>query len=80
MITVKEFIKSTGLVVKFDNTQGCILEEELPNLFIKFAKLHVQEALKQAYENIEYSYENSSERYVKENSILNAYNIEKNIK
>lgn len=40
--TAEEFIKSTELVVKFDNTQGCILEEELPNLLKKFAKLHVE--------------------------------------
>jgi hypothetical protein len=49
--TAKEFIISTELVVKFDNTQGCILEEELPSLFIEFAKLHVQAALKAADDN-----------------------------
>ena len=49
--TAKEFIISTKLVVKFDNTQGCILEEELPSLFIEFAKLHVQAALKAADDN-----------------------------
>ena len=38
-MTAKEFIESTNLIVKFDNTQGCILEEELPNLLIEFAKL-----------------------------------------
>ena len=38
-MTAVEFIKSTNLIVKFDNTQGCILEEELPNLLIEFAKL-----------------------------------------
>lgn len=50
--TAEEFIKSTELIVKFDNTQGCILEEELPNLMIEFAKLHVQKALKEALESI----------------------------
>lgn len=49
--TAEEFIISTKLVVKFDNTQGCILEEELPSLFIEFAKLHVQAALKAADDN-----------------------------
>jgi hypothetical protein len=50
--TAEEFIKSTELVVKFDNTQSCILEEELPRLFIEFAKLHVEAALKEALESI----------------------------
>jgi hypothetical protein len=50
--TAEEFIKSTELVVKFDNTQGCILEEELPNLFIQFAKLHVEAALEAVNENV----------------------------
>jgi hypothetical protein len=45
--TAKEFLKSTELIIKFDNTQGCILEEELPNLMIEFAKLHVESALKE---------------------------------
>ena len=51
ILTAEEFIISTKLVVKFDNTQGCILEEELPSLFIEFAKLHVQAALKAADDN-----------------------------
>jgi len=49
--TAQEFIKSTELVVKFDNTNGCILEEELPNLLKNFAKLHVEAALKKASES-----------------------------
>lgn len=69
--TAEEFIISTKLVVKFDNTQGCILEEELPSLFIEFAKLHVQAALKAADDN--------SIMYISADSILNAYPLE-NIK
>ena len=48
--TAEEFIESTELVVKFDNTQDCILKEELPNLFIQFAKLHVEAAIKTCIE------------------------------
>ena len=48
--TAEEFIKSSELVVKFDNTSGCILEEELPHLLVQFAKLHVEAALKNAYD------------------------------
>ena len=45
--TAEEFIKSSELVVKFDNTSGCILEEELPHLLVQFAKMHVEAARKQ---------------------------------
>jgi hypothetical protein len=48
--TVLEFLKSTELIIKFDNTQGCILEEELPNLMIEFAKLHVEAFRKELQE------------------------------
>jgi hypothetical protein len=48
IITAEEFLKSTELIVKFDNSQGCILEEELPKLMIEFAKLHVAAALNEA--------------------------------
>lgn len=72
--TAEEFIKSTELVVKFDNTQGCILEEELPSLFIEFAKLHVEAALKAALEDAPYgsSTDTVSYRDMKY-AILNAY-------
>lgn len=77
MPTAEEFIKSTELVVKFDNTQGCILEEELPSLFIKFAKLHVKAALEAAFVKIK---EDAMETYGSDvpdcwsdSSILNAY-------
>jgi hypothetical protein len=51
--TAEEFLESTELIVKFDNTQGCILEEELPELFIQFAKLHVEAALKAVWDKSE---------------------------
>lgn len=81
--TAEEFIISTELVVKFDNTQGCILEEELPNLFIEFAKLHVQAALKAADDNADVTVidvDITGVIYgVDSETILNAYPLE-NIK
>ena len=83
----EEFIKSTELVVKFDNTQGCILEEELPSLFIEFAKLHVEAALEAAsgkvqlspelYDFVSDSWE--SGQWFDKKSILTAYPLD-NIK
>jgi hypothetical protein len=40
---------------------------------IEFAKIHVEEALKAAYDNIEYTTVDSSVPYVVEESILNSY-------
>jgi hypothetical protein len=81
--TAKEFIISTKLVVKFDNTQGCILEEELPSLFIEFAKLHVQAALKAADDNADVTVVDVDMTGtiwgVDSETILNAYPLE-NIK
>ena len=75
--TAKEFLKSTELIIKFDNTQGCILEEELPNLMIEFAKLHVEAALKAASEkaSIIETFGGMSISVVNKNSILNAYSL-----
>lgn len=81
--TAEEFIISTKLVVKFDNTQGCILEEELPSLFIEFAKLHVQAALKAADDNADVTVIDVDMTGtiwgVDSDTILNAYPLE-NIK
>ena len=44
-------------------------------MMIEFAKLHVEAALKSAYENIEYTEVDSSVPYVVEDSILNAYSL-----
>ena len=81
--TAEEFIISTKLVVKFDNTQGCILEEELPSLFIEFAKLHVQAALKAADDNADVTVIDVDMTGtiwgVDSDTILNAYSLE-NIK
>jgi hypothetical protein len=71
--TAQEFIKSTELVVKFDNTNGCILEEELPNLLKNFAKLHVEAALKEASEQA-YAFTSFDDKpLVSKLSILNSY-------
>jgi hypothetical protein len=43
---------------------------------IIFAKLHVEAALKAAYENIEYTEVDSSVPYVVEDSILNSYPLD----
>lgn len=77
--TAKEFIISTKLIVKFDNTQSCILKKELPSLFIEFAKLHVKAALKQASEKAEWEGYTLAAVEICEYSILNAYSL-KNIK
>ena len=55
------------------NQDTFILKEDISELMIKFAQFHVKLALSAAYENIEYTEENSSVPYVKEDSILNAY-------
>jgi len=44
---------------------------------IEFAKLHVEAALKAAYDNIEYTEVDSSVPYVVEESILNSYPLDK---
>ena len=49
------------------------------NIMIEFAKLHVEKALELAYNNIEYTLEDSTVPYVVEDSILNAYTLD-NIK
>ena len=79
--TAEEFIESTKLVVKFDNTQGCILEEELPNLLKNFAKLHVEAALKEALDSIPCLGSSSDIATYEEveEAVLNAY-PESNIK
>jgi hypothetical protein len=71
--TAKEFIESTELIVKFDNTQGCILAEELPNLLKNFAKLHVEAALKQASEQASAFTSFDDKPLVSKLSILNSY-------
>jgi len=42
-MTPKQFIELSELLIKYDNTQRCILEEELPNLLLQFAKLYKKE-------------------------------------
>lgn len=43
---------------------------------IEFAKLHVQEALKEASKKAEINYEDFSGKYIDKDSILNAYNLD----
>jgi len=76
--TAQEFIESTELVVKFDNTNGCILEEELPNLLKNFAKLHVQAALESAVVNVDAELVDTTDDsrgliVISPRSILNSY-------
>ena len=54
-------------------------QKNIKRAMIEFAKIHVEAALKAAYENIEYTEVNSSVPYVIEDSILNSYSLE-NIK
>lgn len=91
MITAEEFLESKGLF----NDKSLRLENwkmTTSEAMIEFAKLHVQEALKQASEKVEIHSSTSSYHYyefeegirnrniwVPVNSILNAYNLE-NIK
>jgi hypothetical protein len=46
---------------------------DIEEMLIEFAKLHVEAALKAAYENIEYTEVDSSVPYVVEDSILKSY-------
>jgi len=72
--TAEEFIKSTELVVKYDDTQGCVLEEELRHVLINFAKLHVEAALKAASEKaVVHADEGGYSEFVDEQSILQSY-------
>jgi hypothetical protein len=54
-------------------------QKNIKRAMIEFAKIHVEAALKAAYENIEYTEVDSSVPYVVEDSILNSYSLE-NIK
>lgn len=62
-----------------------IYKEDFKEALLEFAKAHTQEALEKAYENVEYSTEfdtrdNCCYVTIDKDSILNAYNIEENIK
>ena len=58
---------------------GSLLPSEEKEMMIEFAKLHVEAALKAAYDNIEYTTVDSSVPYVVKESILNSYSLD-NIK
>jgi hypothetical protein len=83
MITVEECFNN------FVDFEICPLKEYTPKVLIndtklamiKFAKLHVETALKKASENIKNIYDNNLQEdvYINENDIINAYPLE-NIK
>ena len=79
MITTEEFFKhySSHTALTEDHYNYLVDEEAFKEAMIEFAEYHVKEALKAAYENIEYTEENSSVPYVIEDSILNAYPLDK---
>lgn len=53
------------------------LEKDVTKAMIEFAKLHVQEALKQASEKAETIHIRNTEEYrIDKDSILNAYNLD----
>ena len=79
MITTEEFFKhySSHTALTEGHYDYLIDKEGFKEAMIKFTQFHVKEALKAAYENIEYTEENSSVPYVIEESILNAYPLDK---
>lgn len=72
-LTAKEYLK------KLDEESGTIWTEdddEICKAFIDFAKLHVEQALKTAYDNVEINDFDEHRQYspsVNKDSILNAY-------
>jgi hypothetical protein len=83
--TAEEWLLNHKELSKYDvaeHDEGGYLgvnEDNLYKIMIEFAKLHVEAALKAAYENIEYTEVDSSVPYVVKDSILNSYPLE-NIK
>ena len=69
--TAEEFLMKEELVDTLEYKQGYL--NNVKNYMIAFAKMHVEAALKAAYENIEYTEVDSSVPYVVEDSILNSY-------
>jgi len=76
--TAEEFITS------WKNNSSWIEPSQLPNLLIEFAKLHVQEALKTASENVKVEiqisdglFETNVKKIIKKDSIINAYPLNK---
>jgi hypothetical protein len=66
--TATEFIRN-----KFPKHNGVFVLRNIEEFMIEFAKFHVKAALKAAYDNIEYTTENSSVPYVVGDSILKSY-------
>ena len=73
--TAKEYIR-TNLTDFWDGGDAQYTEEDVAKGMIEFAKLHVEQALKEASENGQAKYDNVFEVYVSEvdkDSILNSY-------
>jgi hypothetical protein len=61
----------------YSERESCIDWDDINDIMIKFAKLHVQEALKQASEKAELRLEKySDDWYIDRSSILNAYSLD----
>jgi hypothetical protein len=73
MITAIELIAN-----KFPNNNGVFVLRNIEEFMIEFAKMHVKEALKQASEKAQTECDEGGETgFVDEDSILNAYPLDK---
>jgi hypothetical protein len=71
--TAEEFLKDLQHEYEETGEYKMYFAIDIPNKLKEFAKLHVEAALKAAYDNIEYTTVDSSVPYVVEGSILNSY-------
>jgi hypothetical protein len=71
--TAEEFLKDLQHEYEETGEYKMYFAIDIPNKLKEFAKLHVEAALKAAYDNIEYTTVDSSVPYVVEESILNSY-------
>ena len=75
--TASELIRLQFCEGEFDEIMDCLngsIEPDITQAMIKFAKMHVEAALKEASENaIVYADEGGYSEFVDEQSILNAY-------
>jgi len=71
--TAEEIISIVEATVAAYSNSPVWYKTDIKKYMIQFAKLHVEAALKSAYNNIEYTTVDSSVPYVVEESILNSY-------
>jgi hypothetical protein len=77
MITAEQFLEQNGDEDFRLSKSGLYVSD----MMIKFAKLHVEEALKKASEKASHNHTIYDKSFIiNKESILNAYNIEENIK